>query len=552
MQMSFIVGFSPCRVSTPQASTTAEVPKDETPLATQRQLHPEGSDTANCEDESEFDHSLELRAVRSSALSNRTTNLIDGELSRSPSFKEYLKNDSKLDLNEDSNLNENRVLRPGYKQTIKDLLGKTDADFQSPLSFQPIDTSKPLLSNKKLGLGPGPRKKEKGWKFRFRTKKNKDSRNKAPHQLLSQETAAVMIQKVIRGFLLRKHLKILRNIDAIGEDFGKQLGKYGEILVSDSLQNKIKHMLSQLNKVRVAMVYKRKVLQKIILLQKTVHSIASRTRKFDSDTIVEKSDVVMDSDKLIMESFIFPKLQLERVVETEGSVEKAPSDSTYSIRVCDNNKINENIDWDPFEDDDIVIDFHIPTTQNSLEENKRVESVNLMEESAVDGQETEGARENRTMKKVNLDSIEVQNEFDPMLEREKLKKQPKSFDQKDDASSTEIEEVGKTSNTDSKFIENELNSNDPAMETMDEVCDEIKCKMLLNNVQKLKRNKEFDDNVLESSQLVRCCNQTQEKYIKGLIELSAESNEMKTLMKELQNSVQELENKLQRIERKEN
>lgn len=363
-----------------------------------------------------------------------------------------------------------------------------------------------------------------------------------------------MIQKVIRGFLLRKHLKILRNIDAIGEDFGKQLGKYGEILVSDSLQNKIKHMLSQLNKVRVAMVYKRKVLQKIILLQKTVRSIASRTRKLDSDTIVEKSDVVMDSDKLIMESFIFPKLQLERVVKTEGSMEEAPSDSTYSIRECDNNKINENIDWDSFEDDDIVIDFHIPTMQNStfsIEENRRVEAVNLMKEPAVDGQETEGARENTTMKKVNLDSIEVQNESDPMLEREKLKKQPKSFDQNDDASSTEIEEVGTTSNTDSKFIENELNSNDPAMETMHEVCDQIKCKMLLNNVQKLKRNKEFDDNVLESSQLVMCCSQTEEKCIKGLIELSAESNEMKTLMKELQNSVQELENKLQRIERKE-
>lgn len=360
-----------------------------------------------------------------------------------------------------------------------------------------------------------------------------------------------MIQKVIRGFLLRKHLKVLRNIDAMGEDFGKQLGKYGEILVSDSLQNKIKHMLSQLKKVRVAMVYKRKVLQKIILLQRTVSSIASRTRKLDSETIVEKSDVIIDSDKLIMESFIFPKLQLERVVKTEGSMEEAPSDSTYSIRECDNNKINENIDSYPFEDDDIVIDFHIPTTQNSLEENKRLEAVNLMEEPAVDGQETEGARENTTMKKVNLDSIELQNESDPMLEREKLKKQPKSFDQKDDASSTEMEQVGKTSNTDSKFIENELNSNDPAMETMDEVCDQIKCKMLLNNVQKLKRNKEFDDNVLESSQLVMCCSQTEEKCIKGLIELSAESNKMKTLMKELQNSVQELENKLQRIERKE-
>jgi hypothetical protein len=100
-------------------------------------------------------------------------------------------------------------------------------------------------------------------------------------------------------------------------------------------------------------------------------------------------------------------------------------------------------------------------------------------------------------KKVNLDSIEVQKLSEATVESDKLMKQRSNFNHKDKVSSTEkplaecmrliktpeMEERRKTStNVDEIFIEKELDSNNPDIETIDGLYDPIKKRHCLKSV----------------------------------------------------------------------
>jgi hypothetical protein len=77
----------------------------------------------------------------------------------------------------------------------------------------------------------------------------------------------------------------------------------------------IMNLLSEMNSVRVSMVYKRKIIQKIMSLQKTLDTISTTTRKLNMDILLEKLGIVVDSDGLILESSNISKMQHNEVAE---------------------------------------------------------------------------------------------------------------------------------------------------------------------------------------------------------------------------------------------
>jgi IQ calmodulin-binding motif len=371
-----------------------------------------------------------------------------------------------------------------------------------------------------------------------------------PPRILHEHAAAVILQKVIRGFLLRKHLKALWKINMTVEKLDKQVAKYEENLESDKMtnfsieDNLIMNLLSEMNSISVSMVYKRNIIQKMMSLQKRVNTVSAKAHKLDLDTLLEKSGMVANSDDFVSESFIFSRMKHSKVQEKRCSIEEALSDSTYSTRMQEKKNTMTNIVWDPLEDDEFYIEmnFYAPNAQNPgnsrIEENKRVEAANLVEQP------------------------EMQKLSEAMVESDKLTKQPSNFNQNDEVNLTEkpspecmrltktpeMEERKKTTNVDENFIEKELESNDSDMKTTDEVYDSINNETLLDICQKLKSHNEFGDHALELFQLKTYYNQTEELK-EELKDLSTQSKEIKASIKELENMVVELGMTFQRIER---
>ncbi|KAJ1685567.1 hypothetical protein LUZ63_016957 [Rhynchospora breviuscula] len=166
-----------------------------------------------------------------------------------------------------------------------------------------------------------------------------------PHQS-SPEVAAVKLQKVIRGFLVRKNLGIVRKIEAEAEAIGEEIARGEKVLEKETkarirVGEMLMNLLFRLDSVRDVRDYRKKVIRKVISLQELVDSIGARGDKAQSDTIeAERSESVVDSVESTAQNPNSDQIEEKQMVEERDSMEEALVDTTDLI---DTNECNENI-----------------------------------------------------------------------------------------------------------------------------------------------------------------------------------------------------------------
>lgn len=206
----------------------------------------------------------------------------------------------------------------------------------------------------------------------------------------SPEMAAVKIQKVIRGFLVRKNWSIVRKIEAEAEAIGGEIARDKMVLEKEvkariRIGEMLMNLLFRLDSVRGVRDYRKKAIRKVISLQESVDSIGTRGDNAKSDTIeVERSDLAVNSVEFTKQNTESPQTEDNEVVEVVDSMEESPINVINSI---DTNNCTEQ------------------TPGSAVEENVVVESVNSMEESLIESiKSTETPQMKKSGEKQNVDA----------------------------------------------------------------------------------------------------------------------------------------------------
>jgi BAG domain/IQ calmodulin-binding motif len=173
----------------------------------------------------------------------------------------------------------------------------------------------------------------------------------------SPEMASVKLQKVIRGYLVRKNCSIVRKIEAEAEAIEEEIAR-DKMVLAKELKARIRigemlmNLLFRLDSVRGVRDYRKKVIRKVISLQELVDSISARGDSIESDTIeVGRSDLAVDYVQFTGQDCNSPQTEESKVVEAVDSMEESPIDLTNSI---DTNKCAEQTPSSSVEDDMVV------------------------------------------------------------------------------------------------------------------------------------------------------------------------------------------------------
>ncbi|KAJ4818774.1 BAG family molecular chaperone regulator 5 [Rhynchospora pubera] len=163
----------------------------------------------------------------------------------------------------------------------------------------------------------------------------------------SPDVAAVKLQKVIRGFLVRKNLGIVRKIEAEAEGIGEEIARDEKVLEEVKARIRVGEMLMnllfRLDSVRGVRDYRKKVIRKVISLQELVDLIGARADKVQSDTIEAKRT---DSVKSTAQNPNSDHIKEKQMVEEGDSMLEALVKKTNSIDINDSteNMVVEAVD----------------------------------------------------------------------------------------------------------------------------------------------------------------------------------------------------------------
>ncbi|KAJ4752103.1 BAG family molecular chaperone regulator 5 [Rhynchospora pubera] len=164
----------------------------------------------------------------------------------------------------------------------------------------------------------------------------------------SPDVAAVKLQKVIRGFLVRKNLGIVRKIEAEAEGIGEEIARDEKVLEKEvkariRVGEMLMNLLFRLDSVRGVRDYRKKVIRKVISLQELVDSIGARADKVQSDTIEAKRT---DSIESTAQNPNSDHIEEKQMVEEGDSMLEALVKKTNSIDINDSteNMVVEAVD----------------------------------------------------------------------------------------------------------------------------------------------------------------------------------------------------------------
>ncbi|KAJ4794942.1 BAG family molecular chaperone regulator 5 [Rhynchospora pubera] len=164
----------------------------------------------------------------------------------------------------------------------------------------------------------------------------------------SPDVAAVKLQKVIRGFLVRKNFGIVRKIEAEAEGIGEEIARDEKVLEKEvkariRVGEMLMNLLFRLDSIRGVRDYRKKVIRKVISLQELVDSIGARADKVQSDTIEAKRT---DSVKSTAQNPNSDHIEEKHMVEEGDSMLEALVKKTNSIDINDSteNMVVEAVD----------------------------------------------------------------------------------------------------------------------------------------------------------------------------------------------------------------
>ncbi|CAL5046972.1 unnamed protein product [Urochloa decumbens] len=143
-------------------------------------------------------------------------------------------------------------------------------------------------------------------------------RKRAP----SAEVAAVRVQAAARGFLARRSVRAVRDVEREAEELGEKIAREAEALRGDArarigVGEALMRLLLRLDAVRGARDYRRRVTKRVLVLQDAVDALESKPAPAPAPAEEDESGVTAEmADQSVVDS------ELPDVVEQSGETEE--------------------------------------------------------------------------------------------------------------------------------------------------------------------------------------------------------------------------------------